>query len=201
MEPSPSPAPRSKAVRPGSASPSWKKASSSGQQASRHRYSSFPSRPRKRWRRPSATGWSRPSTRGRASAAAESAAKSAARSAVAAAGHKLDVHLKVDTGMHRVGADPEDTVALAQAVCESPSWVSVRCGLTWRSPRVEARRTRASPRSRPAVTTRCFPGSRPPGSRCRCGTPRNSAGAIRPSGDALRHGQERDRDLRRASGA
>ena len=32
----------------------------------------------------------------------------------------LRVHLKVDTGMHRVGAAPEDAVALAQAVAERP---------------------------------------------------------------------------------
>jgi alanine racemase len=33
---------------------------------------------------------------------------------------RLRVHVKVDTGMHRVGATPEDAVALAQAVVQRP---------------------------------------------------------------------------------
>ena len=36
--------------------------------------------------------------------------------AAAAAGRVRPVHLKIDTGMHRVGAAPEDAVALAEAV-------------------------------------------------------------------------------------
>ena len=41
--------------------------------------------------------------------------------AVARAGaDPLPVHLKVDTGMHRVGADPADALALARAVAERP---------------------------------------------------------------------------------
>jgi alanine racemase len=36
--------------------------------------------------------------------------------AAAAGRHPLRVHLKVDTGMHRVGADPADAVALAQLI-------------------------------------------------------------------------------------
>jgi alanine racemase len=69
-------------------------------------------------------------------AAAESAAKSVAGSAAGSEGEpmvrapegKVDVHLKVDTGMHRVGADPEQTVALAEAVCNSPH---LRLGSVW----------------------------------------------------------------------
>jgi alanine racemase len=40
----------------------------------------------------------------------------AAARAAAASGHTMPVHLKVDTGMHRVGASPADAVALAAAV-------------------------------------------------------------------------------------
>lgn len=36
--------------------------------------------------------------------------------ALAAAGRDTDVHLKVDTGMHRVGARPEDAVSLARRI-------------------------------------------------------------------------------------
>ena len=35
-------------------------------------------------------------------------------------GAAVGVHLKVDTGMHRVGADPDDVVALAAAVADRP---------------------------------------------------------------------------------
>ena len=45
----------------------------------------------------------------------------AAAKAVAVAGSApLDVHVKVDTGMHRVGASPEDTPAIVQAVVDRP---------------------------------------------------------------------------------
>jgi alanine racemase len=56
-------------------------------------------------------------------AAAEQAATS-----VGEAGGKVDVHLKVDTGMHRVGADPDETVALARAVGNAPH---LRLGSVW----------------------------------------------------------------------
>jgi alanine racemase len=41
--------------------------------------------------------------------------------AAAAAGTVVDVHLKVDTGMHRVGADPSDVMAIAAAVTAAAS--------------------------------------------------------------------------------
>jgi alanine racemase len=41
--------------------------------------------------------------------------------AAAAVGRPLAVHLKVDTGMHRVGAAPDDAVALARAVVGAPT--------------------------------------------------------------------------------
>jgi len=59
-------------------------------------------------------------------AAAEQAAKGA-KAAKSAAG-PVDVHLKVDSGMHRVGADPDETVALARAVDDSPH---LRLGSVW----------------------------------------------------------------------
>jgi alanine racemase len=45
----------------------------------------------------------------------------AAAGAAAAAGVVLGVHVKVDTGMHRVGADPADVVPLVAAVDGAPS--------------------------------------------------------------------------------
>jgi alanine racemase len=44
-----------------------------------------------------------------------------AAKAAADRGHRLAVHLKVDTGMHRVGASPTDAVALAEAVVREPA--------------------------------------------------------------------------------
>lgn len=40
--------------------------------------------------------------------------------ASAAGGGKLDVHIKVDTGMHRVGASPQEATALAEEVSSLP---------------------------------------------------------------------------------
>ena len=48
----------------------------------------------------------------------------AAAAAADAGGAPIAVHLKVDTGMHRVGADPDDAVALA----ERCSAAARRCG-------------------------------------------------------------------------
>ncbi len=39
----------------------------------------------------------------------------------AAVGGEWEVHLKIDTGMHRVGADPDDAVELAATIVESDS--------------------------------------------------------------------------------
>jgi alanine racemase len=44
----------------------------------------------------------------------------AAEHAAAEAGTVLGVHLKVDTGMHRVGAAPDDAPVLAQRIVDSP---------------------------------------------------------------------------------
>ncbi len=66
--------------------------------------------------------------------AADSAAGSVGRTAAPARSsgdatdRKVDVHLKVDTGMHRVGADPSEAVALAEAVCGSDN---LRLGSVW----------------------------------------------------------------------
>ena len=40
--------------------------------------------------------------------------------AAAATGAPLRLHIKVDTGMHRVGADPDEVLGLARAVVEHP---------------------------------------------------------------------------------
>jgi alanine racemase len=53
---------------------------------------------------------------------------SAAARAAAAAGVVLDVHVKVDTGMHRVGADPADVVRLVRAVADEPA---LRAAALW----------------------------------------------------------------------
>jgi alanine racemase len=45
----------------------------------------------------------------------------AAAAAASAAGTTLDVHVKVDTGMHRVGADPSQLVDLVRSVDDLPS--------------------------------------------------------------------------------
>src|SRR5487761_2478477 len=42
-----------------------------------------------------------------------------AHNAAYALGVRAGVHLKIDTGMHRVGADPQDALALAQMIVES----------------------------------------------------------------------------------
>jgi alanine racemase len=44
----------------------------------------------------------------------------AAARAAASHGHTMRVHLKVDTGMHRVGADPDAAPALADAIAAEP---------------------------------------------------------------------------------
>ena len=62
------------------------------------------------------TVYSRPAIAGLAAAAA------------AAGGAPVTVHLKVDTGMHRVGAAPDQAVALCQAVCARPE---LRLGGVW----------------------------------------------------------------------
>ena len=56
--------------------------------------------------------------------------------AAAATGRKVDVHLKVDTGMHRVGADPAEMHrARARRYADRRTFVSDRCGRIWRSQR------------------------------------------------------------------
>lgn len=52
----------------------------------------------------------------------------AASDAAGAPGASLAVHLKVDTGMHRLGADPADALALARAVDRAPG---LRLGGVW----------------------------------------------------------------------
>ncbi|AQP48764.1 alanine racemase [Tessaracoccus aquimaris] len=44
-----------------------------------------------------------------------------AQAAAAAAGRMIDVHLKVDTGMRRVGAEPDEAAALARRIDAAPN--------------------------------------------------------------------------------
>ena len=92
-----------------------------------------------------------------------------ARAAADAGPAPVAVHLKVDTGMRRVGAAPEDIVALAKAVDGhrvARRWR--RCGPT--APWPTSPTTR-SPRGSWSGSTRCWPRSPPRASRCRCATP------------------------------
>jgi alanine racemase len=52
----------------------------------------------------------------------------AADAAAASFGRTIDVHLKVDTGMHRAGGDPGEIVALAKSVCAAGN---LRLGSVW----------------------------------------------------------------------
>ncbi|CAN5241887.1 alanine racemase [soil metagenome] len=59
----------------------------------------------------------------RASVYSSSAIEGLAKAVSRAGAEPLAVHLKVDTGMHRVGADPAEAMALACAVAERPELV------------------------------------------------------------------------------
>jgi alanine racemase len=50
----------------------------------------------------------------------ESGVEAAAKAVASAGAPPLDVHVKVDTGMHRVGADPDGAVAVVHAVAGHP---------------------------------------------------------------------------------
>ena len=50
----------------------------------------------------------------------QEAVEAAAKAVAAAGAAPLTVHVKVDTGMHRVGADAEDAVAVVRAVADRP---------------------------------------------------------------------------------
>jgi alanine racemase len=50
------------------------------------------------------------------------------RAVAAMGGQPVEVHLKVDTGMHRVGADPADLVSLAPQISEDPG---LHLGALW----------------------------------------------------------------------
>ena len=210
MELSRSLALRSRAVRPGSASRSSKKASSFAKRASQHLFSYCPSRRPKRWRRRLSNGLvptvyttsgiaaAERAAKSVAERAAKSAAKSAAESVGSSAAGLVDVHLKVDTGMHRVGADPDETVALARAVGNSPH---LRLGSVWTHLAVaeglgeeDRSFTREQIRRYEEVLSRLASA----GVAVPLRHAANTAGTIVHPDIALRHGQERNRDLRRA---
>ena len=98
------------------------------------------------------------------------------RAAVDAGRSPLAVHLKVDTGMHRVGASPAEALALAKAV-DGPSGRSPSrpCGPTARSPTSPTTR---SPPASSSATSWCSPSSPPPASSVPMRHAANSAAAI-----------------------
>ncbi len=58
----------------------------------------------------------------------EPGVEAAAKAVASAGGPPLDVHVKVDTGMHRVGADAEGALAVTRAVADHPE---LRFGGLW----------------------------------------------------------------------
>ncbi|MEZ5248825.1 MAG: alanine racemase [Ilumatobacteraceae bacterium] len=113
--------------------------------------------------------------------------------AAGAATHR--VHLKVDTGMHRVGCPPEQAVALAQSIERRPALVLVAGR---RPPSPTNPPTRSRPGSSPA-STRCCPNWRPPASTRAASCRLNSAGA-RPSAGSPRPRPGRHRRVRGGAG-
>ena len=61
-------------------------------------------------------------------AASQAAASAGASGGGTSEGGGVAVHLKIDTGMHRVGADPDDAVALAALIVDAPA---LRLGSVW----------------------------------------------------------------------
>ena len=111
-------------------------------------------------------------------------------------GRPVDVHLKVDTGMHRVGADPATAWRWPTGWPSDPRLrAGRRCGPTWRWPTAAVPRTGPSPPGSSSGSSEVAgPG------RCRAPAapdPRRQLGrGHRPPGGPLRHGALRDRPLR-----
>ena len=106
----------------------------------------------------------------------------------------LPVHLKVDTGMHRVGAAPADAVGAGaghRRARRASRWP--RCGPT--SPWPTSPTTRTPPSSWPASRGRGR-ARPPPGCVRRCCHAANSAAALGPPGGPLRPRAMRHRRLR-----
>ena len=112
-----------------------------------------------------------------------------------------DVHVKVDTGMHRVGASPSDLASVVRTGGgRPPNCASRRCGRIWRC------RSRPTPRTAPftegqldASRRRCEPSSAAAGLPPPMMHAANSGAAIAYAGVALGHGAVRDRAVRRAA--
>ena len=139
--------------------------------ASRRRSSCSPSRRWRPWPRRWPAGWSPPSTPPGASGALARRPETGRPA--------LDVHLKVDTGMHRVGADPADAPGLAATIAADPQ-LDARRGLDppGGGRRAATRSTASSPPPNSNGSTPPWPpwpraGHRPPLTHAA-----NSAGAI-----------------------
>ena len=87
----------------------------------------------------------------------------------------LGVHLKVDTGMHRVGAAPRKRRRSPGASPSRRTWASPACSRTSQWPTI---RPTTSPPSRTAASPRCSRRSRRRASTARCVHAANSAAAI-----------------------
>ena len=92
----------------------------------------------------------------------------------------VPLHLKVDTGMHRVGGRPADVLALAQAHRRPGRGSSSRaCAPTARSPTSPTTR---SPRRRSTASTQCWPSCGPRASSPRsCTPPTRPAALVHPA--------------------
>ena len=96
-------------------------------------------------------------------------------------GGPIAVHVKVDTGMHRVGAAPEDLPAVVAAVRREPRSSSKACGRTCRWPTALGARTGPSPRPSSTCSTVWWPlGTRAWRSRC-CTRPTRPAPSPSPA--------------------
>ena len=94
-------------------------------------------------------------------------------------GRRLGVHVKVDTGMHRVGVARRGAPALVAAVADEPAvWASRGCGPTWRWPTAGEAETGPSPPPSCAGFDAAVAAARRRGARPVVLHAANSAGAI-----------------------
>ena len=111
----------------------------------------------------------------------------------------LPVHLKVDTGMHRVGCAPDDAVALAETIAAHPE-LALRGRV--HAPRGRRRaRSRLHGRAARALRRRARGARGAVCARPRSSTPRTRPGCSRSPTPPLRPRAARDRALRRPARA
>ena len=140
--------------------------------------------------------------RGRADADALHRARvaAAAERPRTAVGARRPVHVKVDTGMHRVGARPGDGRAPSARSVDAARVSAWRaCGPIWPWPTAARPDDRGSPTASWPVRRGARPSCGAAASSARCAHAANSAGAIACAGLALRPGALRHRVVRRAA--